>query len=118
MVEHLTKETFKDKVFDYENNKEWKYEGSVPAIIDFYADWCGPCKMVAPILEELSDEYNGKLNVYKVNTEVERELAGLFGIQSIPSLLFVPTQGQPQMAMGALPKETFKKAFKEVLNIE
>lgn len=118
MVEHLTKETFKHKVFDYENNKEWKYEGSVPAIIDFYADWCGPCKMVAPILEELSDEYNGKLNVYKVNTEVERELAGLFGIQSIPSLLFVPTQGQPQMAMGALPKDTFKKAFKEVLNIE
>jgi thioredoxin len=118
MVEHLTKETFKHKVFDYENNKEWKYEGSVPAIIDFYADWCGPCKMVAPILEELPDEYNGKLNVYKVNTEVERELAGLFGIQSIPSLLFVPTQGQPQMAMGALPKDTFKKAFKEVLNIE
>jgi thioredoxin len=118
MVEHLTKETFKNKVFDYENNREWKFEGTKPAIIDFYADWCGPCKMVAPILEELSKEYDGKLNVYKVNTEEERELAGVFGIQSIPSLLFVPIEGQPQMAMGALPKETFKQAFKEVLNVE
>lgn len=118
MVEHLTKETFKSKVFDYEKNKEWKYEGNIPAIIDFYADWCGPCKMVAPILEELSKEYDGKLNVYKVDTEAERELAGIFGIQSIPSLLFVPKEGQPQMAMGALPKDTFKQAFKEVLNVE
>lgn len=118
MVEHLTKETFKSKVFDYEKNKEWKYEGNLPAIIDFYADWCGPCKMVAPILEELSKEYDGKLNVYKVDTEAERELAGVFGIQSIPSLLFVPKEGQPQMAMGALPKDTFKKAFKEVLNVD
>lgn len=118
MVEHLTKDTFKSKVFDYEKNREWKYEGNLPAIIDFYADWCGPCKMVAPILEELSKEYDGKLNVYKVDTEAERELAGVFGIQSIPSLLFVPKDGQPQMAMGALPKDTFKKAFKEVLNVE
>lgn len=118
MIEYLTKETFKNKVFDYENNREWKFEGKIPAIIDFYADWCGPCKMVAPILEELSREYDGKLNVYKVNTEEERELAAVFGIQSIPSLLFVPTEGQPQMAMGALPKETFKQAFKEVLNVE
>jgi thioredoxin 1 len=118
MVEHLTKETFKNKVFDYEKNSDWKFEGKKPAIIDFYADWCGPCKMVAPILEELSKEYDGKLNVYKVNTEEERELAGIFGIQSIPSLLFVPIEGQPQMAMGALPKETFKQAFKEVLNVE
>ena len=118
MIEYLTKETFKNKVFDYENNREWKFEGTIPAIIDFYADWCGPCKMVAPILEELSKEYDGKLNVYKVNTEEERELAGVFGIQSIPSLLFVPVEGQPQMALGALPKETFKQAFKEVLNVE
>ncbi|NJM14920.1 MAG: thioredoxin [Bacteroidales bacterium] len=87
-------------------------------MIDFYADWCGPCKMVAPILEELSAEYNGKVDVYKVDTEAERELAGMFGIQSIPSLLFVPKDGQPQMAMGALPKETFVKAFKEVLMVE
>ena len=118
MTEHLTAETFKQKVFNYETNKEWKFEGQLPCIIDFYADWCGPCRMVAPILEELAEEYAGKLNVYKVNTEEQQELAGLFGIQSIPSLLFVPKDGQPQMAMGALPKETFKKAFKEVLNVE
>ena len=118
MLEHLTKETFKEKVFNFELNKEWKFEGETPCMIDFYADWCGPCKMVAPILEELSKEYDGKLNIYKVNTESERELAGVFGIQSIPSLLFVPKDGQPQMAMGALPKDSFKQAFKEVLNVE
>lgn len=118
MVEFLTKDTFLSKVFNYEKNNEWKYEGTLPAIIDFYADWCGPCKMVAPILEELAQEYDGKLNVYKIDTEAERELAAVFGIQSIPSLLFVPKEGQPQMAMGALPKETFKRAFKEVLNVE
>jgi thioredoxin 1 len=118
MVEHLTQETFKDKVFNYEVNREWKFEGDKPCLIDFYADWCGPCKMVAPLLEELATEYDGKLNIYKIDTENERELAGMFGIQSIPSLLFVPVSGQPQMAMGALPKETFKKAFKEVLQVE
>lgn len=118
MTEHLTKETFLTKVFNYEANKEWKYEGDKPCIIDFYADWCGPCKMVAPILEELSQEYDGKLDVYKIDTEKETELASVFGIRSIPSLLFVPKQGKPQMAMGALPKETFEKAFKEVLNVE
>jgi thioredoxin 1 len=116
-LEHLNKETFKSKVFDYDKNKEWKYEGSKPAIIDFYADWCAPCKMVAPILEELSEEYGEKLNIYKVDTESERELSSLFGIQSIPSLLFIPVDGQPQMAMGALPKETFKKAIGDVLDV-
>jgi thioredoxin len=118
MTEHLTKETFLSKVFNFEKNKEWKFEGERPCIIDFYADWCGPCKMVGPILEELSTEYEGKMDVYKVNTEEEQELAGAFGIRSIPSFLFVPVKGQPQMAMGALPKETFVKAFKEVLGIE
>jgi thioredoxin len=118
MTEHLTKETFKEKVFDYENSKEWKYEGEIPSIIDFYADWCQPCKMVAPILEEISDEYEGKLNVYKVDTESEPELAGMFGIQSIPSLLFIPTEGKPQMAAGALPKPTLVKAMKDVLEVE
>ena len=118
MTEHLTKETFLSKVFDFEKKKEWKFEGERPCIIDFYADWCGPCKMVGPILEELSTEYEGKMDVYKVNTEEEQELAGAFGIRSIPSFLFVPVNGQPQMAMGALPKETFVKAFKEVLGIE
>lgn len=118
MIEHLTLETFKAKVFDFENNKDWKFEGDKPAIIDFYADWCGPCKMVAPILEELSKEYDGKLNIYKVDTEAEQELASVFGIRSIPSLLFIPMKDQPQMAMGALPKESFKQAFKEVLGVE
>ncbi len=118
MLEHLTKETFKQKVFNFEAHKEWKFEGERPAIIDFYADWCMPCKMVAPILEELSEDFKGKVDIYKVNTEKERELSAIFGIQSIPSLLFIPKDGQPQMAMGALPKDTFVKAFKEVLKVE
>jgi thioredoxin len=118
MVEHLTKETFLNKVFDYEKNTDWKFEGSKPCIIDFYADWCGPCKIVAPVLEDLAKDFSGKIDVYKVNTEVEQELASAFGIRSIPSFLFVPAEGQPQMAMGALPKETFVKAFKDVLGVE
>ena len=118
MVEHLTKETFLKKVFNFEDNKEWKFEGTRPCMIDFYADWCGPCKMVAPVLEELQKEYGNNLVIYKVNTEDERELSAIFGIQSIPSLLFVPIDGQPQMAMGALPKSTFEKAIADVLNVK
>jgi len=118
MVEHLTKETFLNKVFNYETNKEWKFEGEKPCLIDFYADWCGPCKMVAPVLEDLSKDFDGKLDVFKVDTEKEQELASAFGIKSIPSFLFVPAEGQPQMAMGALPKETFIQAFKDVLGVE
>ena len=118
MVEFLTKETFISRVFNYEENKEWKYEGDKPALIDFYADWCQPCKMVAPILEELSEEYGEKLDIYKIDTEAEQELAGIFGVRSIPSLLFIPKEGQPQMAAGALPKDTFEKAIKDVLGVE
>ena len=118
MIEHLTKETFLNKIFNYEKNKEWKFEGEKPCIIDFYADWCGPCKVVAPVLEELSKDYDGKIYVFKVDTEAEQELASVFGIRSIPSFLFVPAKGQPQMAMGALPKETFVNAFKDVLGVE
>jgi thioredoxin 1 len=118
MVEHLTKETFLNKIFNYEKNKEWRFEGDKPCIIDFYADWCGPCKMVAPVLEELVKEYDGKINVFKVNTEEEQELASAFGIRSIPSILFVPTEEKPQMSMGALPKETFVKAIKDILGVE
>ncbi len=114
-MEHLTKETFMNKVFNFEKNQEWKFEGTLPCIIDFYADWCGPCRMVAPVLEELSKEYDGKINIYKVDTEAEQELAGVFGIRSIPSILFVPMEGQPQMMMGAMPKATFKQAIDEVL---
>ena len=116
-MESLTKETFLQKVFNYEQNKEWKFEGELPCIIDFYADWCGPCKMVGPVLKELAEEYQGKLNIYKVDTEAQQELASAFGIQSIPSILFVPLNGKPQMAAGALPKNALKKAISEVLNI-
>lgn len=114
-MEHLTKATFLEKVFNYEENQEWKFEGELPCLIDFYADWCGPCKMVAPILEELSKEFDGKINIYKVNTEAEQELSAAFGIQSIPSLLFCPKEGKPQMAMGALPKQAMTDAINEVL---
>ncbi len=114
-MEHLTKQTFLKKVFNYESNKDWKFEGKLPCIIDFYADWCQPCKIVAPILEELSVEFDGKINIYKVNTEQEVELASAFGIRSIPSMLFCPAEGQPQMAVGALPKETLIQAINDVL---
>jgi thioredoxin 1 len=114
-MEHLTKETFKEKVFDFETNKEWKFIGKNPCIIDFYADWCGPCKMVTPIMEELSEDFKGKVDIYKVDTEDQQELASIFGIRSIPSILFVPLEGQPQMSMGALPKESFVKIIDEVL---
>jgi len=118
MAEFLTKETFKEKVFNFEKNKEWKFEGDIPCMIDFYADWCQPCKIVIPILEELAEEYKGKINIYRVDTEQEQELAGMFGIRSIPSLLFVPKDAQPQMAVGALPKDSFEKAISEVLKVE
>jgi thioredoxin len=116
-VEFLNEESFKNKVFNYEKNKDWKFEGDKPCMIDFYADWCGPCKMVAPILDELQEEYKGAINIYKIDTEAERNLAGMFGIQSIPSLLFVPMEGQPQMAVGALPKDSFIKAISDVLGV-
>ncbi len=118
MTELLTKETFLKKVFNYEKNKEWKFEGDKPCIIDFYADWCGPCKMVAPVLEELSEEYKGKVDIYKVDTEAEQELAAAFGIRSIPSMLFCPVEGEPQMAQGALPKHNLEEVIKDVLKAE
>ncbi|MGQ9820176.1 MAG: thioredoxin [Candidatus Kapaibacteriales bacterium] len=115
MTEHLTKETFLEKVFDYEKNQEWKYQGELPALIDFWAPWCAPCRIVGPILEELSEEYAGKIKIYKVNTDEEQELGAVFGIRSIPSLLFIPVEGQPKMAVGALPKETLKRAIEKEL---
>ena len=112
----LTKADFLKKVADYEKNpEEWIYLGDKPAIIDFYASWCGPCKMVAPILEELAAEYDGQIYVYKVNTEQERELAALFNIRSIPSFLFIPMIVMPHMAMGAIPNSSFKEAIDGVL---
>ena len=109
MSELLDKQGFLDKIFDYEQNSEWKYQGELPAVIDFYADWCGPCKMIGPVIEDLSKEYAGKVNFYKIDTEAEQELAMAFGIQSIPSLLFIPKEGRPQMAAGALPKASLKE---------
>lgn len=114
-LEHLSTETFKKKVFNYEKNKDWQFEGELPCMIDFYADWCAPCKITEPVLKELAKEYESKINIYQVNTEHEQELATIFGIRSIPSILFCPKNGKPQMAMGALPKESFKKAIEEIL---
>ncbi len=117
MAEHLTKQTFLEKVFDYEKNKEWKFEGELPAVVDFWAPWCGPCRIVGPIIDELSEEYKDKVNFYKVNTDEEQELGAVFGIRSIPSLLFIPKDGQPKLAVGALPKESFKSTIdKELLS--
>ncbi|MDG2195099.1 MAG: thioredoxin [Polaribacter sp.] len=118
MTENLTKETFLEKVFNFEQDKEWAFKGKVPAIIDFYADWCGPCKMIAPVLEQLSEEYGDKLTIYKVDTEVEQELSAAFGIRSIPSMLFCPMDGQPEMASGALPKAQLEQVIKDVLKVE
>ena len=115
MTVKLTTEDFKKSIFDYTTNQEWKYAGQLPAIIDFYADWCGPCKMVAPVLEELSKEYEGKVVIYKVDTEKEPELAAVFNIRSIPTFLFIPVEGQPAMQPGALPKNAFEKIIGEYL---
>jgi thioredoxin 1 len=111
----LTTQDFKDKIFDYVHESEWKYKGTLPAIIDFYADWCAPCKMVAPVLEELSEVYQDKLVIYKVNTEQEMELSAAFGIQSIPTFLFIPAEGDPMMQPGALPKKAFQQVIEEHL---
>ncbi|OGR62759.1 MAG: thioredoxin [Elusimicrobia bacterium GWB2_63_22] len=117
-MQNLTTEAFKTKVFDFEKNNEWKFAGDKPCIVDFYADWCGPCKMLAPVLDELSQKYAGKLDVYKINTEEEQALAAAFGIQSIPSMLFVPMDGKPQMAQGALPKDALEKVISDVLKVQ
>lgn len=113
---HLTKEDFLNKVANYEKNpQQWEYLGDKPCLIDFYADWCGPCKAIAPVLEELAREYKDDIYIYKIDTEAEQELAGVFGITSIPSLLFCPVGEAPQMVRGALPKATLKQAIHEIL---
>ncbi len=104
----MTTQDFKDKVFNYETEQDWKYLGTLPAIIDFYADWCGPCKMVAPILEELSKDYEGKIIIYKVDTDAEQELSAVFGIQSIPTILFIGADGEPMMQPGSIAKACFE----------
>lgn len=117
-VIHLTDKSFKEKVFDFEKNKEWNYIGDKPCLVDFYATWCGPCKRVAPILEQLQKEYGGAIQIYKVDTDKAPAVSAAFGIRSIPSLLFIPAKGKPQMAQGALAKDDFIKAIKEVLGVE
>jgi thioredoxin 1 len=109
----MTTKDFKEKIFNYETEQDWKYLGELPAIIDFYADWCGPCRMVAPILEDLSNEYEGRLVIYKVNTDEEQELSAVFGIQSIPTMLFIGADGEPRMQPGAHPKSVLKKVIEE-----
>jgi thioredoxin 1 len=117
MTEHLDGEGFKKRIFDWEKGQEWKYEGALPAIVDFYAEWCGPCKMLGPVLEELAAKYEGRLSVFKVDTDKEPELSGLFDISSVPTLLFIPKEGAPTMALGALPKPQLEKAIGELLKV-
>lgn len=116
MIEYLTTETFKEKVMNFDiNNKEWDYSGELPAVIDFYADWCKPCKTISPILEELSEEYKDKIIIYKINVEDENELASMFNVRNIPSVLFIPKEGEPQMKVGAFSKMKFKDTIENVL---
>jgi len=114
-VQYLTTAQFKEKVFDYTKNREWKYVGKRPAIIDFYTTWCGPCKRLAPIMETLSEKYKGKVDFYKVDTERERELAGLFNISSIPQVLYIPMYGKPQMLVGLYPQEQIEEIIDQFL---
>jgi len=114
----LNNESFKKLVFNYEVNKEWKYEGNKPAIIDFYADWCAPCRQLSPLVDEIAKEYAGKIVVYKVDTEKERALSQSIGITGLPTLLFIPANGKPQVSMGLLPKESLVKAVNDILLVK
>lgn len=115
---HLNKREFKDKIFDYSFSKDWKYKGALPAVVDFYADWCAPCKMVAPLLDELSIEYTGKIKVYKVNTEKDPEVARAFGVSSIPTLLFISLTGKPTVVRGAQSRQSLKSNIERILHGE
>jgi len=115
---HLNKDDFREKIFDYVNNPTWEYRGNRPAIVDFYAEWCGPCKMISPMLEELAKQYDGKIDIYKVNTDEASDLASDFGISSVPTLLFIPKEGEPQFARGALPRTAFNDIIRDVLKVE
>ena len=116
-VINIDLEYFRTKVFDYTKNEDWVFEGDKPVVIDFYADWCGPCKMLSPVLEELSVEFEGKIDILKIDTEKEIELSTMFGIKSIPSLLFVPQNTEPFMQAGVLPKHDLRDIIKkELLN--
>jgi thioredoxin len=117
-IVYLTNETFKQMVYNYDKNKEWKYEGTKPAIIDFYASWCPPCKQLSPLVEEIAQEYSGKIVVYKVDTDKEKILAQHLGISGLPTLLYIPAKGKPQASMGFIPKETIVKTINNILLIK
>lgn len=116
-MQFLSKQEFLDKIFDFENKTEWEFSGNRPVVIDFYADWCGPCKVLSPVMEALSKEYDGKIDIYKIDTEQETELAAAFGIRSIPSVLFIPLNDKPRMSVGAMQKDDYKRAFNEIFGI-
>lgn len=118
MVQHLTTAEFQEEIFDYTKEREWKYRGNLPAVIDFWAPWCGPCMMLGPVVDALSEEYAGVVEFYKINTDEETDLAAAFGIQSIPSLLFIPEEGQPKFAAGALPKGVLKDIIERELGVK
>ncbi|MGV8829407.1 MAG: thioredoxin [Breznakibacter sp.] len=117
-IVYLTKSSFVESIFDYEKESEWRYKGDLPAIIDFYADWCAPCRMLAPVLDELQKEYAGKLQIYKVDTQKERQLSGALGIQSLPTVLFIPKEGKPQALLGFRSKEDLEKIISDFLNVK
>lgn len=116
-AQNLSTSEFKDKVFDYTKSQEWDYQGERPMVIDFYADWCAPCKAVAPIMDKLSETYEGRVDIVKVDTEKEVELSQVFGIRSIPSVLFIPKDGQPKMAVGALDEKGYQNAIEDIMGI-
>ena len=118
MVEHLTRADFVSKVFDFENADTWRFAGDLPAIVDFWAEWCPPCKMIAPLLDEIAEKYEGRLRVYKVNTDEETDIASAFQVLSIPTLLFIPLHDQPHLSVGAMPKAGLEKLVREVLKVE
>ena len=115
-VQHITYQDFIDKIWDFEKNpKEFIFKGKTPAIVDFYADWCGPCRKVGPIMEKLAKDYDGRLSVYKINVDHEKELSAIFQVRSIPTVIFIPMQGQPLMQVGAIPEADYRKAIEERL---